>query len=68
MTCPHKQTAFYRHPMNDGRYHIAEHCVECGANVRGAGKWVPAREVAAPWTLPVFEGKRDNSLKLFENW
>jgi hypothetical protein len=59
--CHHLRSAFYRHPFGDGRsYHIAEHCLVCGANVRGTGIWVPRQELLEtqlldhPERLPVW--------------
>lgn len=49
--CPHKDTAFWRRGP-----HIMERCSTCGANVRGAGRWVPKVEVADIDSLPWLPG------------
>ena len=44
--CRHQITRFFRHTfVNGGGYHIAEHCLGCGVNVRGPGVWVPRSSV-----------------------
>jgi hypothetical protein len=46
--CPHRSRAYYRQPWaSGGGFHVVEACVNCGANVRGAGRWVPRSEVLA---------------------
>jgi hypothetical protein len=47
-TCTHPSRAFHRKPWaSGGREHVAELCVCCFANTRGAGVWVSRRELAA---------------------
>jgi hypothetical protein len=73
--CPHLRSAFFRHPFGDGRsYHLAEHCLDCGVNVRGAGVWVPRQELLEtqhlndPGQLPVWDaaGSRVDGPSLFD--
>jgi hypothetical protein len=54
--CPHRRTGLYKIPFVVGErasYHIAQLCLDCGANARGRGVWVPRREVADADRLPV---------------
>ena len=51
-TCQHPRTRFYRRPHARGE-HLVELCLDCRANVRGPGAWVPRREVADPQALPL---------------
>lgn len=57
--CEHKDRELARVIMRDGRSQVLERCKECGANVRGSGKWVPRSEVPVNLeTLPVAKDNR----------
>lgn len=59
MRCSHPETALFRHPFasSPDSFHVAEHCLKCGANVRGKGAWVPRSEVEGdPAALPAWQG------------
>lgn len=53
-------TEYGRIIMANGAAHVMERCQTCGGNARGAGRWVPAREVLPRLVseLPVFRDCR----------
>jgi hypothetical protein len=64
--CAHAHRRIYRVPWRTGQgEHLAELCSDCGANVRGAGVWVPRAEVPGdPAALPVAPGRMTTSRQL----
>jgi hypothetical protein len=46
--CRHERSQFVRVVIADGRTQIMERCLDCGANARGLGRWVPRAELALP--------------------
>jgi hypothetical protein len=57
-SCRHDNTQIYRQPFADGGgAHLIELCLDCGANPRGPGRWVPRSEAITrgldPDALPI---------------
>jgi hypothetical protein len=46
--CPHMRKQFGRVLCADGRTQVLESCLDCGANARGPGVWVPRSELRTP--------------------
>lgn len=57
--CRHEETEFGRVISEGGKSRVMERCVACKANARGAGKWVPGRDLPrGGGDLPVFKDSR----------
>jgi hypothetical protein len=60
--CSHLRRQLYRQPFirrdSSPGEHIVEKCLDCGANARGPGVFVPRAEVADPSALPVLPGRQ----------
>lgn len=58
VSCFHSRRRLCRAICVNGAVQVRELCVDCGANVRGAGVSVPHHEVRDLESLPLIEDRR----------
>jgi hypothetical protein len=59
LRCTHERTRLGQVIARNGIVHVEEQCLDCGANVRGPGHWVPHGEITRPVAeLPILRDLR----------
>ena len=62
MECEHRIVGTFKQTWENGKgYHRVERCLDCGANVRGPGIWVPKDQCEHLEPLPEWEGVRGSN-------